>query len=415
MVQRSGQPGPLPPGELLRMSAPVSTMAILEAIRQVVGPSRPDQPIALHEPDFRGTEAWAYVKDCLDTGWVSTAGQWVSRFEQELASATGAAHAVAVTNGTVALRLALHLVGVGPGDEVLLPPLSFVATANAVAHLGAVPHFVDVEPTTLAMDPSALAERLKLVAEWRDGQLLNRQTGRRLAALLPVHVFGHPADGMALRQVADTWGLPLVEDAAEALGSWRGDTHCGLFGAVGTLSFNGNKLITTGGGGALLTNDAELSQRARHLSTTAKLPHPWAFEHDAVGWNDRLPNLNAALGVAQLEDLERRLEAKRQLAQRYTAAVASLEGVELVEQPTGCRSNHWLTSLRFTAAEPLEAEGQRLQLLDAAYAAGLLLRPVWRLLHQLPMYAAAPRSVLSVAEDQAMRLVNLPSSPQLLQ
>ena len=220
----------------------------------------------------------------------------MSRFEQELASATGAAHAVAVTNGTVALRLALHLVGVGPGDEVLLPPLSFVATANAVAHLGAVPHFVDVEPTTLAMDPSVLAERLEKLAERRNGRLLNRQTGRRLAAVLPVHVFGHPADGMALRQVSDAWELPLVEDAAEALGSWRGDTHCGLFGAVGTLSFNGNKLITTGGGGALLTNDAELAQRARHLSTTAKPTHPWAFEHDAVGWNDRLPNLNAALG-----------------------------------------------------------------------------------------------------------------------
>ena len=217
----------------------------------------------------------------------------MTRFEQEIASATGAAHAVAVTNGTVALRLALYLVGVQPGDEVLLPPLSFVATANAVAHLGAVPHFVDVDLTTLAMDPFALSQRLELVAEWRHGQLLNRQTGRRLAAVLPVHVFGHPADVMALRQVADAWGLPMVEDAAEALGSWRDDTHCGLFGAVGTLSFNGNKLVTTGGGGALLINDSELAQRARHLSTTAKLPHPWEFEHDFVGWNDRLPN-NAA-------------------------------------------------------------------------------------------------------------------------
>lgn len=396
------------------MSAAVSTKAILEAIQQVVGPSGLGQPIPLHEPDFRGTEAWTYVKDCLDTGWVSTAGQWVSRFEQELASATGAAHAVAVTNGTVALRLALHLVGVGPGDEVLLPPLSFVATANAVAHLGAVPHFVDVEPTTLGMDPAALAERLEQLAERRVGQLLNRQTGRRLAAVLPVHVFGHPADAMALRQVADAWGLPLVEDAAEALGSWRGDTHCGLFGTVGTLSFNGNKLITTGGGGALLTNDAEMAQRARHLSTTAKLPHPWAFEHDAVGWNDRLPNLNAALGVAQLEDLERRLEAKRQLAKRYGAAVTSLEGVELVEAPVGCRSNHWLVTLRFTAADPSEAERQRLQLLEAVHAAGLLLRPVWQLLYQLPMYAQVPRGRLTVAEDQACRLLNLPSSPQLL-
>jgi len=396
------------------MSATVSTMALLEAIQQVAGPSSPGHPIALHEPDFRGTEAWAYVKECLDTGWVSTAGKWVSRFEEELAATTGAACAVAVSNGTVALRLALHLVGVGSGDEVLLPPLSFVATANAVAHLGAVPHFVDVEPATLAIDPAALAEQLEKLAVRRDGQLLNRQTGRRIAAVLPVHVFGHPADCMALRQVADAWGLPLVEDAAEALGSWRGDTHCGLFGALGTLSFNGNKLITTGGGGALLTNDAELAQRARHLSTTAKLPHPWAFEHDAVGFNDRLPNLNAALGVAQLEDLQQRLQAKRQLAERYRAAVASLEGVELVAEPAGCRSNHWLVTLRFTAADPSEAERQRLQLLESAHAAGLLLRPVWKLLHQLPMYVVAPRGELPVAEDQAQRLVNLPSSPQLL-
>ena len=380
----------------------------------MLGDSSPEQPLVLHEPDFRGTKAWTYVRDCLDTGWVSTAGQWVSRFEQQLASATGAAHAVAVTNGTVALRLALHLVGVKPGDEVLLPPLSFVATANAVAHLGAVPHFVDIESTTLSMDPCALADRLELVAERRDGQLFNRETGRRLAAVLPVHVFGHPGDGIGLRQVADAWGLPLVEDAAEALGSWRGETHCGLFGSLGTLSFNGNKLITTGGGGALLTNNVDLAQRARHLSTTAKLPHPWAFEHDDVGWNDRLPNLNAALGVAQLEDLERRLLAKRKLVELYRNALVSVEGVEIIAEPAGCRSNHWLISIRFTTEDPAEADLQRSHLLEAAHATGLLLRPVWKLLHQLPMYASTPRGVLPVATDQAQRLVNLPSSPQLL-
>ena len=232
--------------------------------------------------------------------------------------------------------------------------------------------------------------------------------------MVPVHVFGHPADVKALRQVTDYWGLPLVEDAAEALGSWRRDIHCGLFGAMGTLSFNGNKLITTGGGGALITNDAELARRARHLSTTAKLPHSWAFDHDAVGWNDRMPNLNAALGVAQLEDLERRLQVKRELAELYRAAVASVEGVELVAEPADCRSNHWLVSLRFTAVDPSIGR-QRLQLLEVAHAAGLLLRPVWKLLHKLPMYTATPHGVTPVAEDQAQRLINLPSSPQLLQ
>ncbi|WP_341880184.1 LegC family aminotransferase [Synechococcus sp. UW140] len=401
------------------MSKEIEVTDFLLAIKQVVGSSSPEQPIVLHEPDFSGTQAWAYVKDCLDTGWVSTAGQWVTRFEQELCAVTCASHAVAVTNGTVALRLALHLLGVGPGDEVLLPPLSFVATANAVTHLGAVPHLIDIEESSLGLCPQALTDRLDRIAERTPAGLFNRETGRRVAALLPVHVFGHPADLPGLLAVAEAWGLPVVEDAAEALGSWRDHagkaTHCGLFGAIGTLSFNGNKLITTGGGGALLTHDAELAQRARHLSTTAKLPHPWAFDHDEVAWNDRLPNLNAALGVAQLEDLSRRLEAKRQLAERYAQAFAGVKGVELISEPQGCRSNHWLVSLRFTAADPAEAQAQRHSLLEVAHAAGILLRPVWHPLHQLPMYADAPRGPLTVAEDQAARLLNLPSSPQLLE
>jgi perosamine synthetase len=388
--------------------------SVLEAIHHVVGSSSKEHPISLHEPDFSGTQAWAYVKDCLDTGWVSTAGSWVTRFEQELCTITAASHAVVVANGTVALRLALHLVGVGHGDEVLLPPLSFVATANAIAHLGAVPHFVDVEQNALGLCPVALATRLESIAERRNGVLFNRETGRRIAAVLAVHVFGHPAEVVQLRAVADCWGLPLVEDAAEALASWRGGTHCGLFGFVGTLSFNGNKLITTGGGGALLTNDADLAKRARHLSTTAKQPHPWAFDHDAVGWNDRLPNLNAALGVAQLEDLNRRLDAKLLLAQRYAEAFAGLEGVELVAEPADCRSNHWLVSLRITADDPLVAQAERLQLLKSAHSSGLLLRPIWTPLHQLPMYEACPAGSLVMAENQAPRLVNLPSSPQLL-
>lgn len=396
------------------MSKEIEGTDFLQAIQKVVGSSSPEQPIALHEPDFSGTQAWAYVKDCLDTGWVSTAGQWVTRFEHELCAITGANHAVAVTNGTVALRLALHLLGVGAGDEVLLPPLSFVATANAVAHLGAVPHFIDIEANSLGLCPQSLTERLERIAERTPAGLFNRETGRRISALLPVHVFGHPADLPGLLAVAETWALPVVEDAAEALGSWRCQTHCGLFGSIGTLSFNGNKLITTGGGGALLTHDGQLAQRARHLSTTAKLPHPWAFEHNEVAWNDRLPNLNAALGVAQLEELSLRLEAKRQLAERYAQAFAGVKGVELVPEPPGCKSNNWLVSLRFTAADPAEAQAQRQVLLEVAHAAGILLRPVWKPLHQLPMYADATRCPLTVAADQAARLINLPSSPQLL-
>ena len=398
----------------MRTASGLNIDSLLEAIQHVVGPSSKANPISLHEPDFSGTKAWDYVRDCLDTGWVSTAGTWVSRFEEKLCSITGAKHAVVVSNGTVALRLSLHLVGVAHGDEVLLPPLSFVATANAVVHLGAEPHFVDVEPNSLGICPVALDSRLKAIAELRDGMLFNRETGRRIAAVLPVHVFGHPAEVSQLRTVADKWGIPLVEDAAEALASRRNQIHCGLFGSVGILSFNGNKLITTGGGGALITNDSVLANRARHLSTTAKKPHAWQFDHDAVAWNDRLPNINAALGVAQLEDLDRRLHAKRQLAQRYAAAIADLEGVELVAEPTDCRSNHWLVSLRLTAADPLHASSQRLRLLKAAHELGLLLRPIWLPLHQLPMYRHSPTGPLMVADDQAHRLLNLPSSPQLL-
>ncbi|MCB4378468.1 LegC family aminotransferase [Synechococcus sp. MU1650] len=387
---------------------------VLQAIQGVVGFGCKEKPISLHEPDFNGTKAWEYIRDCLDSGWVSTAGRWVNRFEQELCTVTGAEHAVVVSNGTVALRLALHLVGVGPGDEVLLPPLSFVATANAVAHLGAVPHFVDIEPNALGMCPAALDARLDAIAIRHEGHVVNKESGRRIAAVLPVHVFGHPAEVSQLRAVCDAWGVPMVEDAAEALASWREGTHCGLFGAVGTLSFNGNKLITTGGGGALLTNNSGIAKRARHLSTTAKLPHPWAFDHDAVGWNDRLPNLNAALGVAQLEDLERRLEAKGQLVQQYKRAFASIEGIELVAEPEGCQSNHWLMSLRFTAENQSVAEAQRLKLLQDAHEAGVLVRPVWTALNKLPMYVDSPAGSLTVATDQAPRLINLPSSPQLL-
>lgn len=387
---------------------------VLDKIQQLVGPSSIQHPINLHEPDFTGTNAWTYVKDCIDTGWVSTAGCWVNRFEQALCTSTGAKHVVVVSNGTIALRLALHLVGVGPGDEVLLPPLTFVATANAVSHLGAVPHFVDVCPNNLGICPDALSARLQLIAERRDGLLINSETGRRIAALLPVHVFGHPADVVQLRSIADCWGIPMVEDAAEALSSFRGGIHCGLFGSVGTVSFNGNKLITTGGGGALLTNHQHIAQRARHLSTTAKKPHPWLFDHDAIGWNDRMPNLNAALGCAQLEDLNRRLCAKRKLVHLYQEAFADVEGVELVEEPTGCNSNHWLVAMRFTAKDPLVARGQQLQLLQRAHSVGLLLRPIWTPLHQLPMYSACQSGPLPQANNQAIRLLNLPSSPQLL-
>lgn len=388
---------------------------ILAVLRDVCGQTSKSSPIALHEPDFRGTNAWQYVKDCLDTGWVSTAGQWVSQFEQSLCHFTGAKQAIAVSNGTVALRLSLHVAGVRPGDEVLLPPLSFIATANAVTHLGAVPHFVDIDACSLGMSPSSLAERLAAIGERRDGQIYNRESGRRVSAVLPVHVFGRPALINELRAVSHEWGLPLIEDAAEALGSWVADDHCGLIGSLGVLSFNGNKLITTGGGGAVITNNAELANLARHLSTTAKIPHPWDFKHDLVGWNDRLPNLNAALGVAQIEDLDRRLLLKKKLFDRYVNLFASIPGVEILSEQPGSTSNHWLVSLRLLADDSREATAARLNIIESAHSEGILLRPVWQLLNQQPMYSDSPHGPLRIAEDQACRLLNLPSSPQLLE
>ena len=382
---------------------------IVRIAQAIHGPS----PVPLHRPIFDGNER-RYLVECIDSNFVSSVGARVNEFERQVADFMGMKHGIATVNGTAALHVALRLAGASQGEEVITQAVTFIATCNALSYIGAKPVFVDVDIDTMGMSPEALRSWLHAHAERVAGGVRNRATGRRIAACVPMHTFGHPCRIEAISEICDEWGIPLVEDAAESLGSWSGERHTGRFGRMAALSFNGNKLITTGGGGALITHSAELAQRARHLSTTAKLPHPWAFEHDAVGWNDRLPNLNAALGVAQLEDLPRRLNAKRQLAQRYGQAFAGLESVELLAEPQGCRSNHWLVTLRFLAEDPAAAEAQRLQVLEAAHAERLLLRPVWRLLHQLPMYAEAPRGALAVAEAQACRLLNLPSSPQLI-
>lgn len=377
---------------------------VLARSRAVVGSS--ETMVPLHAPEFRGRE-WEYLKDCLDSGWVSSVGAYVDRFEQMAAEAAGTRHAVAVANGTTALQIALMVAGVRAGDEVLVPALTFVATANAVCHVGAVPHFVDSEPTTLGIDAAALADRIGQIAEpdshggWR-----NRVSGRRLAAVIPMHVFGFPADMGAISAVAEAHNLAVVEDAAEALGSqWQG-RPCGSLGRIAALSFNGNKILTTGGGGAIVTNDSELARRAKHLTTTAKLPHRWAFNHDMVAFNYRLPNLNAALGCAQFEQLAERLTAKRALAERYAAAFAGLCGAAILREPDGTRANYWLITL-------LLDEGKahlRDALLDALNNNGLMARPVWTLMHRLPMFRECPRAPLPVAEALDRRIINLPSS-----
>lgn len=383
------------------------SLRVVEAIRAAIGPA----PAVLHEPTFRGRE-WEYVKECLDTGWVSSVGAFVRRFETDLCAATGARHAVVMANGTAALQVALMVAGVRAGDEVVVPALTFVGTAAAVRHCSAVPLLADVSPVTLGLDPAALDRWLQGHATRTAEGCLHRQTGRIIRAVVPMHTFGHPVDIAALLSVAQAWSLVVVEDAAESLGSWVGDRHTGTFGLVGTLSFNGNKTVTTGGGGALLTNDDTLAAHARHLTTTAKLPHRWAFIHDDVGFNYRMPNLNAALGCAQLEQLPTLLEAKRQLFERYHAAFADAGVGTIVREPAGCRSNYWLQTLLL---DPAVTVDDREDVLQATNDAGYGTRPAWTPLHHLTPYADCPTTELPETEQLARRIVNLPSSPPLVE
>ncbi|MEO1987385.1 MAG: LegC family aminotransferase [Martelella sp.] len=380
---------------------------VLERLGRVLGPA--DEFIPLHIPEFLGDER-ALVADCIDTGWVSSVGKYVEQFERDVAAACGTAYGVAVVNGTAALELAMKVVGVQPGDEVVMPALTFVATANAAHHLGAIPHFADSAEATLGLDPEALRAHLSRIGEARADGFYNRESGRRISCIVPMHVFGHPADMDGLAAVAIEFGLTIVEDAAESLGSSYNGHACGSLGRVGAVSFNGNKIVTTGGGGAIVTNDEELARRAKHLSTTAKVHHRWAFEHDEAGYNYRLPNLNAALGVAQMAQLNERVAKKRLLARRYIDGFAGFKGGTIFEEPAGAESNYWLNALLLT---PGTTEEARDHLLDGLNAAGYMARPVWKLMHHLPFLAAAPRAPLPVAEDLERRIINLPSSAML--
>lgn len=374
------------------------------AIQSVVG----SNPVALHEPSFTGNE-WLYVKECLDSTYVSSVGKFVDRFEADLVSFSGAKYAVAVVNGTAALHIALKLAGVKAGDEVLVPALTFIATTNAVVYCNATPHFVDSEASTLGMDATKLRSYLCNHTEQRSGQCINRATGKVIRALVPMHTFGHPVDINGLLAIAHDFNIVLVEDAAESLGSYYCGQHTGTFGLLGTLSFNGNKTITTGGGGAILTNSNELARYAKHLTTTAKLPHQWEFRHDDVGYNYRLPNLNAALGCAQLEQLVNKLRAKRELFLSYQNAFSNLVGIQLISEPAGSKSNYWLQTLLLDDGN----EHQRDPLLKATNDRGIMTRPAWTLMHELAPFKTCPHMDLSVAQSLAERLINIPSSANL--
>jgi perosamine synthetase len=378
---------------------------VVDALRDILG----GQSHALHQPVFSGNEQ-EYVRECIASTFVSSVGAYVNRFEEQLASFTGAKRAVAVVNGTAALQMALQLAGVRAGDEVLMPSLTFVATANAARYLGAVPHFVDCSEETLGVDPAALRDWLERTTERVTDGTRSRATGRRIAALVPMHTFGHPCDLDGLLAIASDFHIPLVEDAAEALGSTYRGRQAGTFGLLGALSFNGNKIITTGGGGAILTNNNELADLAKHLTTTAKVPHRWEYVHDEVGFNFRMPNINAALGCAQLEQLPAFLDSKRHLAQRYHERLSNISGVRFMAAPPDCESNYWLQTLILDES----AADRRDDILAATNDAGFMTRPAWKLIHQLAPYQDSPRAPLPVAESLARRIINLPSSAGLV-
>ncbi|WP_326975136.1 LegC family aminotransferase [Caproicibacter sp. BJN0012] len=384
----------------------VDPAEITEVLKTVL--RKGNEPVPLHEPCFAGRE-WDYVKDCLDSGYVSSVGPYVERFERELARFTGAKYAAAAVNGTSALQICLKLAGVRAGDEVIVPALTFVATANAVCYCGAIPHLADSETESLGIDGEKLAGYLKETTRLRNGVCWNRRTDRPIRALVAMHTFGHPVQLDLISRVCGDYGLALVEDAAESLGSYYKNLHTGNFGKLSALSFNGNKIVTTGGGGAILTNDEALYREAKHLTTTAKLPHRWAFLHDEVGYNYRMPNLNAALGCAQLEQMEKFLRLKRALAEEYRSAFAGMPGIRFFPEPSYARSNYWLNTLILSE----ENASLRDPILEDTNDHGIQTRPVWTLMSRLPMFRDSPRMDLSTAESLEKRIINLPSSARL--
>ncbi len=380
------------------------TRKIEQIVRKVSGIDH--GPVVLHEPFFNGNER-QYVTDCIDTNWVSTVGKYVNLFEQLISRTTGTKHAIATINGTAALHICLQLAGVKAGDEVLTQALTFVASANAIAYCNATPHFVDVSPVSMGVCPEKLREHLKTACEIREGVLHNRETGRPIRVLMVMHTFGHPSHLEELVKLCNEFKIKLVEDAAEAIGSEYHGRHVGNHGLISALSFNGNKTITTGGGGAILTNDDELARQARHLTTTGKVAHIWEYYHDCIAYNYRLPNINAALGCAQLEQLGDIIMKKRVLASRYQHEFKQVTELNFFNEMAGVKSNYWLNAVLLKTPD-MEA---RNRLLNSLNADGIMVRPVWNLMNRLPMFAGCPAADLSISHQLEASLINIPSSP----
>lgn len=365
-----------------------------------------EETVPLHAPLFIGNEK-KYLNECIDTTFVSSAGKFVDRFEEEVAAYTGAKRAVVCVSGTNALHMAMMLVGVEREDEVLTQALTFIATCNAISYIGAHPVFIDVDMETLGLSPNAVKAWLEKNAELKNGICYNKRTGRRVKACVPMHTFGHPVKIDELVQICNEWHIELVEDAAESIGSLYKGKHTGTFGKVGAISFNGNKTITTGGGGMLLFQDEELGKLAKHLTTQAKVPHRWAFVHDHIGYNYRMPNINAALGCAQLENLERYVENKRETAKIYADFFKNVPDITFFTEPENCRSNYWLNVVM------LKDKAAQQEFLEYTNDHGIMTRPVWELMNRLEMFKHCENDGLKNTEWLADRIVNIPSSVRL--
>jgi aminotransferase in exopolysaccharide biosynthesis len=367
--------------------------------------NEPNEIIPLHVPCFAGNEK-IYLNECIDSTFVSSVGKFVDRFEDMVAKYTKAKKAVVCVNGTNALHLALVLMGVNSNDEVITQPLTFIATANAISYCYALPVFLDVDKDTMGLSPTKMREWLSINAKIENSECFNKTTGRRIKACVPMHTFGHPVHLDDLVQLCNEYHIELVEDAAESLGSFYKGKHTGTFGKIGILSFNGNKTITTGGGGMLLFNDEKLAGYAKHLTTQAKVPHRWEFVHNYIGYNYRMPNINAALGCAQMEKINEFIANKRELAQKYCAFFKDKEQ-DFFTEPENCSSNYWLNII------VLKNHEEQDKFLTYTNDNGIMTRPIWQLMSRLPMFKDCLHGDLSNAEWFEERVVNLPSSVRL--
>lgn len=373
---------------------------LVDFIRELY--NTPTDFIPLHEPRFRGNEK-KYLNDCIDSTFVSSVGEYVNRFESDICKITGAKYAVATTNGTTGLHTALLVGGVESGDEVITQSISFVATCNAISYCNATAHFVDVDKDTLSLSPTILRKHLEKISYQKNGECFNSETGKRIKACVPMHTFGLVGKIDELKNICDDFNILLIEDAAESLGSTFKDQHTGTFGKLGVISFNGNKITTCGGGGVIVTNDEQLAKRAKHITTTAKQAHKWEYKHDEVGYNYRLPNLNAALACAQLEQLDDFVKNKRETAEQYHQFL-SQNGIPFIKEIDQSKSNYWLNTVL------LNDRQERDQFLKYSNENGVMTRPIWKLLSELEMFKHCPKSNLDNSNYIGDRIVNLPSS-----